>query len=186
MKKFILAIAVVGASIASNASYLYWQVSTGDADSTFEIDGSNKTWSYAQLHATDGSASYLIGSVAGTENYINGTSQGSDIAVPSGNFVFADLGTYGADSYSYYVELYNSAGTLVARSLKENFSNLQQSQYASTGSVTTELTMRTIPTASMKIWHASGYRAVPEPTSGLMLLLGAAMLGLKRKNRSVA
>ena len=33
----------------------------------------------------------------------------------------------------------------------------------------------------MTAWVGSNYSAVPEPTSGLLMLMGFAMLGLKRK-----
>ncbi|MBR4476719.1 MAG: PEP-CTERM sorting domain-containing protein [Kiritimatiellae bacterium] len=49
--------------------------------------------------------------------------------------------------------------------------------YISTG------TLSGVPTA--QIWHG-GTVSVPEPTSAMLMLFGAAFLGLKRKNRRIA
>ena len=39
------------------------------------------------------------------------------------------------------------------------------------------------PQASYAVWSPEKFAAVPEPTSGLLLLIGGALLALRRKQR---
>ena len=174
MKKILL-MAIVGVlAHASNAAYLYWQVSSEDianaSDATRWYNGSVNA---AQIYDANGNLQDTI--------YLNGEDIGSTAVVPTTTPYAIDIGTVtdGA-SYSYYVELGNYADsnfTTVARSATTPV------QYSSSGytSITTSLSDMTRVTP----WHAGSYSAVPEPTSAILMLFGAAMLGLKRKNRSL-
>lgn len=192
MKKLLLMAAVVGGVFAANASYLIWQVNSSDGSA---IDGWNAAIVYEVAGGAAGAAAWnsskidpMSGANPVTDNYlVNGTtignsSIGSVVAtMPAGVSVAADI--TGGDGYAYYIELVNydfGSGTVNyvhARSDAVSYANLNSS-------ITDSLSITTI--ANVTPWHGGGYSAVPEPTSGLMLLLGAAMLGLRRKNRSVA
>ena len=91
--------------------------------------------------------------------------------------VVAELpSAYQDSAYNFYVELYDSNNTLVGFSNAVNYDNLSQ-YIASSVEQATQLGMYNGG------WSAdsSGYTSVPEPTSGVMLLLGAALLGLRRR-----
>lgn len=72
---------------------------------------------------------------------------------------------------SFYVELINSSGEAIARSGTELYADLASNGYIAEGA--SEVAMAT--------WHPSGYKAVPEPTSALLMMMGVAFLGLKRR-----
>lgn len=176
MKKILL-MAIVGVlAHASNAAYLYWQVSSddllgaSDATSWYTTDGGSVN--AARIYDARGTKQSTI--------LLNGADIGDTAGVPTSTPYAIDIGTVtdGA-SYSYYVELGNYASstfTAVARSATETI------QYNASGSTPITTTLQDV--ARVAPWHAGYYRAVPEPTSAILMLFGAAMLGLKRKNRS--
>lgn len=177
MKKILL-MAIVGAfAHASNAAYLYWQVSSDDlsgaSDATSWYTTGGGSVNAAQIYDANGNLQSTI--------YLNGEDIGSTAGVPTTTPYAIEIETVtDGSSYSYYVELGNyaeSVFTAVARSATTPV------QYSSSGNtpITTSLSDMTRVTP----WHAGSYSAVPEPTSAILMLFGAAMLGLKRKNRSL-
>ena len=192
MKKALLLTTVFALACSAKASYLIWQVNSSDGSA---IDG----WNAAILYQVAGGAGSIStwnnnkidpmsGANSVANNYlVNGTtidnsSIGSVVAtMPAGVSVAAAI--TGGSAYAYYIELVNydfdsdTVNYVHARSDAVSYANLNSS-------ITDSLSITTI--ANVTPWHGGGYSAVPEPTSGLMLLLGAAMLGLRRKNRSVA
>ena len=195
MKKTLLLTMVLALAFSAKASYLIWQVNSSDASS---IDGWNAAIVYEVSGATSESITAWNGNkidpmsganAVGDNHLVTGTTLGSNIGspvatMPAGVSVAADITDIsGGNGYAYYIELVNydfSANTInrvYARSDAQSYTSLS-------GSITDSLSITTI--ANVTPWHGGNYSAVPEPTSGLMLLLGAAMLGLRRKNRSVA
>ena len=196
MKKLLLMAIVAGGVFAANASYLIWQVNGSDASTAAYGD-----WNAAMVYKVSGlsdsaiatwnanankekdtalTGATLVEVNKSAENF--STDYGSAVAtMPKGMSAAADIAT--VTGYAYYIELVNydfsndKVNYVYARSDAVAYSALS-------GSITDSLSTATI--ANVSPWHGGGYSAVPEPTSGLMLLLGAAMLGLRRKNRSVA
>lgn len=190
MKKVFLTTICMCAAMAANASYLYWQVSS---DNTSSLGSSAGNWNVARIvvaSATDsditswnsgGKRSGFASESYVTENTIldDGTVAGTLVGVTGD-----DVGSFAANigsnlsGYAYYVELVNSStGYVYARSNAEAYS-------AISSHITTDLEVVTVP--SVSLWHASGYTVIPEPTSAMLMLFGAAFLGLKRKNRRIA
>lgn len=174
MKKILL-MAIVGVlAHASNAAYLYWQVSSDD------LAGASAATSWYTGGSVNAARIYDASGNWQSTIYLNGADIGDTAGVPTSTPYAIDVGTVtDGSSYSYYVELgnyANSAFTAVARSATTPV------KYSSSGntSITTSLSDMTRVTP----WHAGSYSAVPEPTSAILMLFGAAMLGLKRKNRS--
>ena len=175
MKKFLLFACGAAMSLASNAAYLYWQVDDAAVD---EYNASGQwtpisSGAYAILKDSDGNTYNTYGAQGMVTDGKGSINQA---------YYSEGIGTDGA-GYSYFVELYNSDNTLIARSQAIDSSSGEAWTAAYDAALRTA-TLSNIPAIS--VWHAGGFTAVPEPTSGLMLLLGAAMLGLRRKNRSVA
>lgn len=86
---------------------------------------------------------------------------------------FADGGVYGSlgddvSGHSFLIELYNDAGAFLASSEMKAYGELA-SYIARSGVEREKLTP----------WNGGTF-AVPEPTSGLMVLLGTALLALMR------
>ena len=95
----------------------------------------------------------------------------------------ADISNHDS-GYSYYIELVNSNNEVIGKSITPlTSSSPNYASYVNNGTTTANLT--NIPTVNLNAWHGGSFRAVPEPTSAILMLFGAAMLGLKRKNRSL-
>ena len=148
-------------AVSAKAEALYWQVEQGSTDQEFE---------YAILNVTGGDLTdpvRLAGAAA------EGTAPNQYVSVQN-----TDISSYANSSYSFFVELanYNNGWEVVAANDPINYNNL--SQYIATGFVDAQ-----------SIASAGGYNmgdgahAVPEPTSGLLLLMGGAMLALRRRRQ---
>ena len=87
----------------------------------------------------------------------------------------SDLRGYGSPEYSFYVELYNASGDAVYKGAAVSYTDLLNSGYISTTGVLTPTMLAT-----------SGFNgaSVPEPTSGMLLLIGGALLALRRRRQA--
>ena len=171
MKKLIVAATIVCVTAVTQAAAVAWSL-TGVTDSpanaaaagwvAYFMDGST----YNTFTST--AANQLGAYCAANYTYTETTASGR-----TGVGVSATSGTYSAgDSVSGYIVLFDAADATEAK------------YYAATASST-----KTVPAsgnlkfnydlaAATSGWQAT---AVPEPTSGLLMLLGMAGLALKRK-----
>lgn len=156
MKKLLTFVVLAVASIAANAGYLYWQAPTTSQS------GITDSYNYATLWtSTDGSDYTAINDGVSTL-YFDATTAND---------------TYVGDAKYFYIELVNyDSGTYtsVGQSGKEQVKTYGDLAGAYHSALATDL-------SKMTAWVGSSYQAVPEPTSGLLMLMGFAMLGLKRK-----
>ena len=115
-------------------------------------------FSDAVLYASDGSA---VDAAMAVDNKVTPT--------------LKDLGGYGSSEYSFYVELYNAAGDSVYKGQAVSYTDLLDSGYISTSGVLTPTMLAT-----------GGFNgaSVPEPTSGMLLLIGGALLALRRRRQA--
>ncbi len=152
MKKILFALTVMGALVA-NADYLYWMVGTPTT-----VGGETVTagtdWTTAKFFADTDTSTAL-----GTASYSDLDLFGYGVA--SGSFDPAK---------SYYIELYNGSDAIG----KSWFTGAQVAQYV-TGNNSI------IPPGSSVLTGTAFIAGVPEPTSGLLFLVGGMLLGLKRK-----
>lgn len=185
MKKALFSLFVLVASLSSQAAYLYWQVG--------QLDGVESDITSGTLKATNGTDEYNLVTYYLYSDPVSGKTEWKPVTddlnltvSPDTQFASYISNEYMGSDWSYYVELANGDDA-VAQSEKIGYSTDPDSDFASYTSAGTTAT--DLPdAASVEPWHASesGYSPVPEPTSGLLMLFGAAMLGLKRKNRSRA
>lgn len=168
MKKLILLAAIIASTISARASYLYWQLDNADVNDDIKA----LDYNYARIVATSDTATPTpVTQMAELDNKEMQAWQTFDLSQLSNN----------GSSYSYYIELGTYSGdtfSAVAQSEKQTYS-----QIASTAIQPTS-TLSPTEAVNVSTWHAGSFRAVPEPTSAILMLFGAAMLGLKRKNRS--
>ena len=152
MKKTILmALMVLGATVASADSYLYWMV-----------DNSDYEFSYAGVGVHNKSDGSRAGELA---DFVDANSDKR--STPA---TITSVGGYASDSYTFFVELYNDSDDLIHKS---------QNGYAYSPSASYILTSK-MDAATAQAATASSF-VIPEPTSGLMVLLGVGLLGLRRK-----
>ena len=177
MKTLILAIAFATAVSAAHASYLYWQVDPAAGDNTAS-SFSDYNAARVGYYSTAGANGQILADVNGDASQL-GAKFSDAMAVSDGAMgarAELDVSAVGADGYTYFIELVNWDGKQynhVAFGEELTYSDL-----ASKGYVSTDLPGgQQVPAT----WHGGTYNAVPEPTGALMMVLGLAFLGLKRR-----
>ena len=158
MKKIICGMLVVFLAFGVKAEYLSWYVG-----STSNIGGSTLT------SGTDYNSAKLYWTTAATAT--GGTWLDTISPTPDSSVATLSGSSYGENVY-YYVELYNYENK-VATSEATAYTSLVAS-----GAISTTLTALSSVNYA---WNGTATVATPEPTSGLLMLMGFAMLGLKRK-----
>ena len=191
MKKILFGLSIAVAAMSSQASYLLWQVTDTvvTSDECLSTLAEDKTASYVtRLRAGQGTdastfSTYMDNGTfaAGVQDtgFALGTfNQAPSLSEAAGGAMKVDLGTIAEDQSAqmYYVEIlkWNDASQkfdTVAVSQMKSYVDLSDDGYIGTE-------MKDIP--NIAIWAGSGY-AVPEPTGGMLVLMGLAFLGLKRR-----
>ena len=160
MKKFLVIVSISLATIAVKAEYLNWQVGSSMTigNNTYTSGSSVDQYNAVRLYATkDDSPTYYYSIYDAPGTY----------STP--------LASEWTTDATYYIELLNysdsSSYNTVARTAGTTYAEL--SGALSNGALSAQ--------AMTAIWTGAAVVTTPEPTSGLLLLMGFAMLGLKRK-----
>lgn len=182
MKKLMVIAAVAMAVLASNAATMKWGAGAN------KVEGQTVTSGLASLYVID-AAAYAAIETATTgldaagfskyiyDNYSTQTATATATGVSKGSFsTLTDPGTYAAGDTAYAVLIY----TTTVDDKDYYIANAGQWNFATD-------TAKTLGNMALKVggsgdslsWAQAS--AVPEPTSGLLLLLGMAGLALKRK-----
>lgn len=151
----------VGAMLAVgvSAETLYWQVTDYE-----------KPFDYAQLYVTQ-DGTYSGGAAVG------GNSKAYTVEDPytSTSVTQTNISSYSGPEYSFYVELFNSSNEKIGRGQIFNYNNLAEYIALDTSFGDKALNNLTSRNFSMG--------TIPEPTSGLLFLMGGAVLALRRRRR---
>jgi len=192
MKTKLIMLVVAGLiGLAASADVLYWQVNNTSAD-----NNTKATYAYAILRATTGSSatdgaqyyvsenisssgSTLNGAIArdvfGNGSYVGGVMDAAKIlSFTDGRTAY---GSSGADlsSLSFFLELYDASGNWVGETSPVQAYNTLVSNGTISGF---DANFKGVNAA---LGSTGGYQAVPEPTSGLLMLVGLGALALRRR-----
>lgn len=150
------------AATSASAGTLFWQVTT-ESNKTFE-----EAWLVVADSSDNGALTYL-------------DNRDSDRGNPSSTpLTQTDVTGYEGSQYTFFIEMcnYDSSSdtyTTVATGREWSYNDLVSNGYVSTGAVTAHSAMTAAANANMG--------QIPEPSSGLLLLMGGAMLALRRRRQ---
>lgn len=149
--------------------YLYWMIDQSSSSETIEFF-------YAQLYADNGTERVALEITDGTTTspYVLPSDYDDP---PEGVGTYTDptysqlVGYLGSDysSYSFYVELFDGSDNLLGASQSVAYEDLKRYIYSNLN-LDGEIPYAFVPTVP-----------VPEPTSGLLVSLGLALLALRRR-----
>lgn len=181
MKKLIIAALAVASAIAVNAASVNWSMANGVlSPSPDGTQSSGRASYYTMLIFTDSQAGDVNAAIAANNFASLGTMAVSTYqAGKAGSFSGVVNGLTGSSATLFAVvfDTYSSTETIADAGYYYKTGTVTQSTFDPTGSdpATTAVFTATQMTGT---WTAT---SVPEPTSGLMLLLGMAGLALRRK-----
>lgn len=163
MKKLFVVLAALALAGGVQASELWWTVSGAPTDG----------WTEAKLFANTTGYNYdgeLVGSVTKTD-------------LDNFGDAFTQLGDFDSAAYSFYVELFNGTESIGQKSYVSLSSPAQGS--VAYGKLADSIAKDTMDWAGKSVYTGfsqfTDSNVIPEPTSGLLVMLGMMMLGLKRK-----
>ena len=179
--KTFLAAAFALASCLGMADYMYWQVS----DANFAgLSGVDAKFAYATVRAGTGAdVADNISKVEVSDYYTLSTVNGSGQSSATGQYQFysdganstdggaAFFGSFDSTVNSFLFELWNADGSLVGYASRNRAEILS--------SISSDSILGGSHPTSYSPFVLTG--VVPEPTSGLLLLLGFAGLALRRR-----
>lgn len=157
-KLSLIAALIVGASFAYG-DVIYWMVGSDYAEEAKTLGDQNAATLY-----------YVYSGTATPLDYLTG----ADVADFYPASVETDLGSYKGDGYSYYVELWNGS-----RTAEMSYADAKSNGYISSGGGMFTPT----PASQTGFGGGSSTYNVPEPTSGLLFIVGGMLLGLKRRRQ---
>ena len=176
MKKLIVCAAVAMLAVATQAASIYWQYSSSSNEKNYHI--------YALVGETLPTAINNVSDWLKTQTVVgdkavsyNTMSKKSTAQLEATNETITKDKTYYFVMVDAAGENFKAIGTYAGTDIVYDTAN-QESQ----------ITMNTSPAFAAASWTAvgggsGGGEGVPEPTSGLLLLVGGAMLALRRKQK---
>ena len=189
MKKLMIALAAVAVGVAANAASFAWQVPSGRI-----FDGTGTTGA-AGYSGTVGLAAYLfdagvysqetlVSALSGSGADYSKAIAGATTVVNSDARVDAKSFTYGVtESFNAYFVIVGDDKVFISNSMASGIqaSAEQAIDFASVSTPSkTTFTSGTFA-ANGAGWYSTAAAPVPEPTSGLLMLLGMAGLALRRR-----
>ena len=188
MNSKIFALAVAGlVGLSASADVLYWQVN----DSAQSGEGLKGTPAQAYLMATANGTKYYVssnldaagnelGDAVGIGTFANGgTAAGvldlAKILSWSDDSTASAAGISSLSALSFFVELYDASGNWVGQTTPQTYQSLVES-----GAISSGLNPN-FSGVNSAVGGSSGSYAVPEPTSGLLMLVGLGALALRRR-----
>jgi len=185
MKKLIVMLSIAGAAFMSHAASVYWTCTNVYAgNDTDTVSGiayflTTDQLAYADAQALQGKGASAITAALGSAYSYQG-SAGAFGKATADAVANADLGVADSSTYTAYLMIFDTATVtddskfyLTPTKTLETFS----------GANTASVKFGTQKTATQSAANWASATNVPEPTSALLLLVGGAMLALRRKQK---
>jgi len=185
-KKIMMLAAVASMGFIAQADVLYWQVNNSDS----VVAASGYEQAYLRATGGDPSGEWVVG-----QNYASdgSTVLGTGVAPSTfsdGGYAIGDLSSImsldGSSSYggslsalSFFVELYDAQGTLKGSTTPVLFNDLGSA--VSSGGINAQFSGVNSALGGPNSPGGGGSYSVPEPTSGLLMLIGLGALALRRR-----
>jgi hypothetical protein len=186
----MLLVAMVSFSALADSEMVLWWLVGNDTDTEDLSDITINTFHQGQQTAESMDVHYARMKVVGTggvEDYLSilNLDDSTPPTIPSINIPGEAYSTvitpYASPSYSFIIELgnwENDTWTMVAMSEAVSYTQLVNDHHVNVWSD------QTLNPQVPDVWAVSSY-TVPEPTSGLLLIVGGALLALRRRRRLV-
>ena len=187
MKKLMITLSAVAMAAVVHAAAANWQCTAaniydGTGDSAAKWAGTAYIYAYTAesltqdtLWATFSAGGDITSSAIATASVVNG-------GITTANSQFS-YGEQGGGSYSYFFALVDGDNVLFSKTVTATANGTATQKSLAFGSLapTTGASSKSLPTQGAYAIGAWATASVPEPTSGLLMLLGMAGLALKRK-----
>ena len=179
MKKILFVAMMLAAADAAVAdyAYLYWEVNPPTDGDPWFTEG--RAFDYAQIKAVDQGGAIISGALMNYDSSgqpVGGVAEswstGDGPALATEVPVYADISSYASGLYGFVVEAYLN-GDILWTSGAKWYDDLVRGNHIWAGD----------PSAMSGDIAVATYM-VPEPTSGLLFLLGFAGLALRRRKRA--
>ena len=185
MKKLMIALAAVAIGFAANAASYSWSAQSGRL-----MNGTGESGSANYI--TSGTAYLLFTDVMSQADLVSAFAADASAAASTVATKALSSGTIGSDarvgaqSFTADATSDKTAYFVVFNGDNMYVSMTATAEYMSVGESPIEFdsltaSSRALPTAATAGYSDAGYTAVPEPTSGLLMLLGMAGLALRRR-----
>ena len=168
MKKLLILAAVIVAGVAANAASFKWTgANIYGSDGTTKFTGTAAIYAYLTTETVADAVKVV------DVNVISGTIK-SDAEGTATGYTYNWADATGGKTYNFYMIVEDGDKTF--NSAISDPSVIKQGAAAATS--TTTVGFANMATATQ---NASNWQSVPEPTSGLLMLLGMAGLALRRR-----
>ena len=168
MKKLMFMLAAIACAVAAQAATFKWSTGmlTVPGDDSTPIASDNGTWSAVLSLYTDEAMTTAVTGASGLT-----------ASAPSAGALGATVS--GLETGETYYGVITVTGTYEGKDYEIKITDPVQAKFKASG--TTQMNFSTAITSAGG-WKGGG-GDVPEPTSGLLLLVGAGMLALRRKQK---
>ena len=181
MKKLMIAAAIVCATVVAQAAQFDWK--TAKSNNVNPPEGKTMVAATAYVFESTSAASVLAAFAAGEDWTAGALSLGEEVTA-AGKITAVNKFTYGGDGQAATINAIFAFSEKIDGTDYLYISTVGTASAEAVGSSTISFSEKGVSTTIKDAGTYAGagwYSAVPEPTSGLLLLLGVAGLALRRR-----